>query len=82
MPHNESQSERKPEAEPVVESAKPSKLARVKSTVIAGGIAMIPVALSVGTALVGYKTGKMQFDAAKLNLETAKLAAAAITPKA
>lgn len=78
---NESRSERKPETEPQPELVQPSKMARFKSAAFTAGIAMIPVGLSVGTALIGYKTGKMQFDAAKLNLETAKLAAAAVTPK-
>ena len=75
MPHNESQSERKLEQEPVVEeSVKLSKLTKIKSAAITAGIATIPVALTVAPAIFAYKTGKMNFDAAKLNLETAKLA--------
>lgn len=78
---NESRSERTPETEPKPELVKPSKMDRIKSAAVTAGISMIPVGLTVGTALIGYKTGRMQFDAAKLNLETAKLAAAAVTPK-
>lgn len=72
---NESRSERKLEAEPVQEkSVKPSKLDRVKSTAVTTGIFVIPMVVTVGASIVGYKTGKMNFDCAKLNLETAQLA--------
>lgn len=81
MPHNESTSERKPESEPVVDTVKPSKFARVKSAAVTTGIFVIPTVVTVGASIIGYRTGKMEFDAAKLNLETAKLAAAAIAPK-
>jgi hypothetical protein len=56
-----------------VDTVKPSKLQRVKSVAVMAGITVIPTAITAGLALVSYKTGKMQFDAAKLNLEAAKI---------
>ena len=78
--HNESRREPKlaAEPEPVVEkSTEPSKLDRLKSATVKAGIAAIPTAMSVGLLVVGYKTATMNLDAAKIQLEAAKLAEAA-----
>lgn len=57
----------------VVELSKPSKLDRIKSAVITTGIFVIPTVVSGGLLYVSVKMTKMQFDTAKLNLETARL---------
>lgn len=77
--HQESRATRIPEPEPIVaeESVKPSKLARIKSAAITTSIFVIPTAVTVAGAIVGYKTSSMNFETAKLNLEAAKLAKAA-----
>jgi len=85
VPHNESRTDPKSETNAPAETVTPSKFSRFKSAAISVGISTIPVAaVMVGGSLVGYKTGKMQLDAAKLNLETARLAkdiATAVIPK-
>jgi len=65
--HNESLADR--ELEPV----KPSKLTRVKDAAVVAGVFVIPAAITVGSLYVGLKMQKMQLDAAKLNLEAARL---------
>lgn len=57
----------------VAERTKPSKIDRLKSAATVAGITLVPTLVTVGLSAIGYKTGKMQFDAAKLNLEAAKI---------
>lgn len=57
----------------VLESSKPSKLARVKAVAITTGIFVIPTAVMVGASYAGLKTSMNNLEAAKLALETAKL---------
>lgn len=65
----------------VLEPQKPSRLSRIKSTAIMTGIYTFPIALAGGAMYVTTRNAKLAFETAKLNLETAKLAAAAVTPK-
>jgi len=58
---------------PVVEAAKPSKLARVRNTALTAGIFVIPSVVMVGASVMGYKTSLNNLEAAKLAYETAKL---------
>lgn len=60
---------------PVVEVAKPSKLASVKNVALTAGIFVIPSAVMVGASVIGYKTSINNLEAAKLAFETAKLTA-------
>lgn len=55
------------------ESIKPSRLRRIKNATVTAGIYGIPTGLVVGFLVVGYKMSKMDLEAAKLNLETARL---------
>lgn len=66
--HNQSQAERET-AEPI----KPSKMQRIGSVAATTGIIVIPLVLTGASMYLASKMTKMQFDTAKLNLETAKL---------
>lgn len=57
----------------VLESPKPSKLAKIKSTALVAGFYGTCVAITGGSIYAGFKMSKMQLETAKLNLETAKL---------
>lgn len=65
--HNESLADRESE------SIKPTKMSRIKDAAITAGIFIVPIALTVGSVYAGVKVSKMQFETAKLNLESAKL---------
>jgi hypothetical protein len=57
----------------VAEPAKPSRLSRIKPAVITAAWIIIPTGLTIGGTYASYKMVGMQLEAAKLNLETAKL---------
>lgn len=66
--HNESLADREPES-----IDQPSKLSKVKDAAIMTGIFVIPVAITGASLYFGVKMQKMQLDAARLNLEAARL---------
>lgn len=66
--------ERAPEITPEPEPIKRSKLKRIKSTAIDVGVFyLFPVTMVGGLMFFGYKISKMDLEAARLNLEAAKL---------
>jgi hypothetical protein len=63
-------------AEQVNEVYKSSKLNKFGSAVVMVGLFAVPVVVTGVAGYYGLKTQKMQYDLAKLNLETARMAAA------
>jgi hypothetical protein len=63
-------------AEQVNEVYKSSKLKKFSATAVTFGLFAVPVVITGVAGYYGLKTQKMQYDLAKLNLETARMAAA------
>lgn len=57
----------------VVEPSKPSKLKRIKSAAINAAWVTIPTGLLAGSMYLSLKVSREQLEAAKLNLEAARL---------